>query len=540
MRIALCCRFSLIVIGTTSPAVAKEAAIVAVSPGGTEAAMEVALTAVRRAIDGRSDVAVLNAELMARRIRRRVRKPAALDPAIEGNLEREAREMLEAVAFGRDDETTARSRAIVRRETPRLAATNRSDRAARALGDICLFSVRASLHLGDTANAQHRARQCLGLVPDLSASPETHPEDVRALLPAARAARLGRLEVIAVPARPSCELRIQGRPAGKLPARLELVPGAYAVQVDCGAIGSIKEVLIEAGGTERVLAFPRLEQALLPDSPTVLHLQRGEAAIGRQELSQLAEWLGISELWTLRRTGQQLHIVRWEHSGASLVTRGETLEPLAPYETFEPRIEAAAARIACMPNGCGTAAREPEGSGRTAWTLAGGVGVTAMFGSWLAWARYAELDSDLDDPSTAAYEDKLDERDTWGGVALVSTVAGSTLFAGAALFLPDAEPAPWLAWTSGAVGVAALATGTALWLRNGRLEAVDCPDPQPCLRRRSTIPLAPILVTQGASLLAFPVRSLTKGRAGPDARNVTVSVAPGELRVGWTQNLPSF
>jgi hypothetical protein len=184
----------------------------------------------------------------------------------------------------------------------------------------------------------------------------------------------------------------------------------------------------------------------------------------------------------------------------------------------------------------------PARTGRLIWMLVGGVGVSGMLGSWFALARHSKLDSELDElhPDSSPYESKLHERDTWSNVAIVSTSVGSGLFAGAGLFLPDAEPPAWLSWTTGAVGVAAVTAGTALWLRNGRLERIGCSDEEQCLRTRSTVPLAPILVTQGASLLAFPVRSLLRTGTGAEVRNVALSLSPGELGIHWSQDLPSL
>jgi hypothetical protein len=498
------------------------------------------MAALRQAVERDGRAVALDAATMGSRTSRVLRSAPDFDAAHAAVLDREAHELLETVAFGRDEETILRSKAIVRREAPRLAATNRFEIAARALGNICLFAVRALLHLRVDADARAQARECLRLIPDVTASPDNHPEDVRALLAAARTEGLGWLAVSAAGAQPSpCKLRIHGRPAGGLPARVGLVPGVYAVQADCGLVGMVREVTVRATGTERMIVAPALERALRLDEPGVLELSAKERPIPDEELSQFAEWLEVSELWTIERIGSFLRITRRDRVGANLVTRGHGLQPVAPGETLGSRIQIASARLSCEGRACRAAVEDSSHESRLIWTIAGGIGVTGMVGSWLAWARYDNLDSDLDelDPDGAAYDEKLGERDTWSKVALASTVTGSALFAGAASFHPDAEPAAWLAWTFGAVGVGAVGTGTVLWLRNGRREPIACPEQQPCLRTRSTIPLAPMLVSQGASLLAFPLRHLLSSEPRVDAGSFDVSVAPGEVRIGWRSAL---
>jgi hypothetical protein len=95
-------------------------------------------------------------------------------------LQRESAELLEAVAFGRDEETIARGERVLERERGRLGS--RSEEAKRALSEICLFVARALLHRGDLARARAQIRQCWRIVPDLSAPASLHPPEVRDLV----------------------------------------------------------------------------------------------------------------------------------------------------------------------------------------------------------------------------------------------------------------------------------------------------------------------------------------------------------------------
>ena len=144
---------------------------------------EAALRAVERAVDRSAALEVLDGRSAVRRLgKARYPAPAPLEPAAADVLRREADELLEAVAFGQDEETIARGRSAIRRERMRLVATNSSETASRALGDICLFVARALLRGPDPSAAQDQARECLNSIPDLDASIESHPPAVRILL----------------------------------------------------------------------------------------------------------------------------------------------------------------------------------------------------------------------------------------------------------------------------------------------------------------------------------------------------------------------
>src|SRR6185503_9863571 len=140
--------------------------------------------------------------------------------------------------------------------------------------------------------------------------------------------------------------------------------------------------------------------------------------------------------------------------------------------------------------------------------------------SWIAWARHADLEREIErgteEPgfSNASFEDARRDRDSFELIALVSTSAGSALFAASMPFvLPERQNVPWWAWSVGVAGTAAAAVGTRLWLDHGELVRSACPEGSidPCWRRRSELPLAPMLVTQGIGLLAVPLTYVVRG-----------------------------
>jgi hypothetical protein len=521
-----------LLVGRTAFAAAPEqAAVVVLEQSPREPVPERAIRAVERKIERNAGSSVLDGGTLARRIAGKVRNPPqAVDTQVACVLEREAAELLETVAFGQDDETIARGRAALRREKVRLVATNRSAPAARALADICLFVVRAQLHRSDVAAAKVQARECLRLAPDLQPSIQTHPPDVRTLVAAVRSESLGRLvvRVAAAPSRP-CILYVQGRRAGVPPLEIELVPGTYALQADCGAPGLVHDLVVRSDRVTRMTIAPRLERALRLEQPAVLDADEGRNELQAEDLTRLAEWLVVRELWTLERRGGALRMTRWQRTTQGLVAASAIAERLEPAATLDKRMELAVGKALCAAGDCVPADRSASAPMPALGIALAGAGVSAMLGSWIAYTQYRGLDADLDRMNVRElrYEEALNERDTFRNVALVSTGTGSALFAAAAPFwLPVERKPPWWAWSTGAVGASAIGVGTTLWL-NQSLEATDCPpNAADCTRKRSAVPLAPMLVTQGAGLLSVPLTFLIRGFARSEGEQLAVGISP--------------
>jgi hypothetical protein len=162
-----------------------------------------------------------------------------------------------------------------------------------------------------------------------------------------------------------------------------------------------------------------------------------------------------------------------------------------------------------------------------------------MATAWIGWGRWAALDSDLGNLSYDApeYAEKLSDRDRWSALAIGTSAAGSAVFAATSpLWLPSERTFPSWAWIPATVGIAALGTGTALWLENGRLEPTTCVAFERCERPRSTVPLAPLLVTQGAAVLSVPLTYVVRGWLGGSA-SVGVQGSFGGFGIAWRTEL---
>jgi hypothetical protein len=497
------------------PAEAREAAVIVLRQPARGLVPEHAQRTAERVIEQTGGLTTVNDATIASRLGGKLRRSPALEPEVSEILERESGELLEAVAFGRDEEAIARGRAALRRESVRLTATNRSEANARALGDICLFVVRALMHRSDQSAARGQARECVRMIFDLDPSVSTHPPAVRTLVAEVRAEQLGRLSVTArgsLP--PRCVLRIQGRRAGPIPVEVELVPGAYSLLVDCGAAGLVHEVVIHNDRIERVTVAPRLEAALRLEKPTVLHSAQGVLALRTEDLSNLAEWVAVSELWALERRGNSLAVTRWERAKDGFVPGSVISVALNPTDTLDTRLATPLEQVLCTAGRCVETKQATGAPAPTAGIVLGGLGVSLMLGSWIALKSYAELDSDLDELAfdDPRYAETHATRQAFGTVAIATAAGGSALFSLAApLWLPRKPSIPVWGWATGAVGVSGLVAGSALWLdRNGENPRL-CPEGAECGPRPSTAPLAPVLVAQGASLLSIPLTYLIRG-----------------------------
>jgi len=480
---------------------------------------------LRRALAVRLHRNVLGAKTLAERLRteghrgRRSGRTLAL-------LRKDADAVFEAAAFGRDSEAISRGQLLLTGYRQEMDALGASDDAARAIADTCLFVVRALLHQLNVDGARVQARECARLVPDLVISKDVHPPEVEALFASVRSEPpLGRLSVRAETSKATdCLVRLQGRPVAKLPATLDLVPGAYAVQAECEQVGFVRDVQIDPNLERQLDTAPELEASIraeavgfdYPDAPAL-------AAPWRAGLALLLRWSRADEIWTLERRAGGMHIRLFQREGDELVELGERVVPALPADTLESRVQAAVTSL----GGGNLKPEEPRSetseANQTLLTLAAisAIGGTlAIAGSWLAFARTSNLDAELEtmtyDDST--YADVLERRDTFRTLALVSTTAGSALVAGTALaWLPRNKSIPWWAIAAGAGGAVAAGFGTVLWTQHGELETARCPDGEACLRPVSTVPLGPMLLTQGLALMSLPATYFVRGSASPAA-----------------------
>lgn len=512
--------------------------------GGASAVPEPAVQAMRWAIARQTRAEVLHGEALTRRITSRPPSSGTVGAASDDVLGREARELLEVVAFGRDEEAVAQGRAVLNREARRLIVTNRSALAARALGDVCLFVVRALEHRADMAAARAQMRECLRLVPDLSASADTHPESVRRLLQLARAADTSPLRVVARRRTlSSCDVLVHGRPLGKLASALRLVPGTYAIQVDCGAPGWIHTVRIRQGHAAHLQVSPQLEQALRWDGPLLTLYPGAEEKALSAQLAELMAWLELSELWIMESNQGRVRVERFAREEGNRPARGASTAA-QPADGLPDRVVQMVTALTCKEPGCEAEAPRTSPVLRASMVAVSGLGAAAMLGSWAAWYAYRAPHARLDDipGGTPEYERTLDKRDQRRNLAIATSSGGAALFAaGAPFWLPERRRVPIWAWSAGAVGMAAASAGAVLWLNPGDPYSVDnCAPDEICTRKPSNLPLAPMLVSQGASLVALPVTYLVRSWTRTDLIALDVAASSSGMQISWSQGVPGL
>ncbi|HEX2676340.1 MAG TPA: hypothetical protein VHM19_06860, partial [Polyangiales bacterium] len=460
------------------------ASVIVVASDHTPAALMNAAARVHGTLSTHGKLQLMSDDVAATRLVERGYAPhtQAADAAFVGDLTRRADELLQAVAFGRDDETVTSGELLLSAKRETLQAAARSDAGAKAIADGCLYMVRALIHRGDSGRARERVRECLRLSPDLLASADVHPPEVRALVDAMRSddRALAHVHVSFSGEAAGCSLRVNGRPAAALPTTLALVPGSYALQASCGRDGLVHRLDLRSGADVTVAIDPSFEQALQLDASGLHYLApRNETSTQRTgRLAAVAQWLGAGTLWTIEvdaAAPSSLRIVRWRVQGATLARIADAPVELQPTGTFGARSEAAVGALACAPRCRAAQPSKPLGAGELTVIAAGGAAVAA---SWVLWARYAALDSKLDSRThdQPSYASTLDTRDTFGTAALISSGAGTLVLAtSAALWLPRRDSVPWWAWLSGAAGLGVASAGVVSWLGNGDNVAAQCP-----------------------------------------------------------------
>lgn len=220
-----------------------------------------------------SGEAVVSREQATGRIETQLSEPFRPMPEELGRrIGQTAEQVLEDVAFGRNQRALDIGQPLLADLDPHLAGIGRDERAAADVANLCLFVVRAHLQKRDEGAAREQAWLCLRLVPDLAAAadPRMHPPSVVALVSTMRddldAGGGGVLAVHSSPTDPEeCTIRVNGRAMGQSPLlRITIPPGTYSVQMECDPSrpGRLHAVTVSGGAPTRAVLHARLAQAL--------------------------------------------------------------------------------------------------------------------------------------------------------------------------------------------------------------------------------------------------------------------------------------
>jgi hypothetical protein len=459
-------------------------------------------------------------------------------------LAKEAHAAIEHVALGRTGAAQHSVQHIVALAERSLETLNRETRTARGLLDACLALVRASLHAGQRDEALDQAMRCRRLVPDLAPSDVAHPANVVGALAEAddqlRRMRVGSLSVSAVPER-GCEVFLNGRHLGHTPFTLDRAPaGAYRVQVECSGEGSGRvhvvelgddpvQLTVDSGFDAAIQAEPRLWLRYASDDAARGDLVRHAAQLGREVHAEDVVLVGrvAGALTVLRVQPQHERLLagtelagsqpaQLTHAAEALTqARFESLDPAVfrPRPLPEPAQSAVPAAVASQPTPARPAtspsdaapappSARPEASSSPGLIAAGGVlaglgaaGLATGFGLYAHSvtlrhrAEQGEAGSPPQQQAQSKYEDFR--------LLPLAGVAGSALLTAAVpMLLPKRPPRHVAGWVGGALagaaGIAAIAAGTVVTIRND--EGV----------------LGGLLISAGVPLLTIPVTQLVR------------------------------
>lgn len=211
-----------------------------------------------------------------------------------------------------------------------IAALGLDDTATVALSNLCLFLVRAELEAGRADEARRVAGRCFALVPDVDAerlfyrgTQPMHPGPVRALITEVRRSASTTLVVEAPDSEgQACRVRLQGRVvADQVPATINVVPGSYALQVECAGAESRVRYVEAQGNRTRALVDARLDSALVGSSELGLVYASGNARDARlpSDVALLAARLEIGNVLIVSTAGgSSIRVARWSSSSDAM------------------------------------------------------------------------------------------------------------------------------------------------------------------------------------------------------------------------------
>lgn len=214
---------------------------------------------------------VLSAERSRALLDSEVSMPMQLIPSgLSDRIALANRSTTQDLARGQQDAAVRAIEPLLRQSRPYLAAIGRDANVSRNLGLLCLNLVRARQSQRDADGALAAVHTCLELVPNLSEGTQQHPPEVIDLLDRerdalARAPTSASISVSAAATDPeSCVIRAQGREVGHSPiARLRVLPGSYAIQLECTERASrVHFVTVGAGEAAAVEIDGMLDSSL--------------------------------------------------------------------------------------------------------------------------------------------------------------------------------------------------------------------------------------------------------------------------------------
>lgn len=476
-------------------------------------------------------------------------------PELARRLGQTVESVLEDVAFGRNQQALDVGQPLIAELDPHLAALGRDDQASSDLANLCLYLVRAHAQKRDAASAAQQVRMCLRLVPDLAADPRLHPPAVRELLGAARReldeGSGGILAVHAASTDPEgCAIRVNGRNVGRTPwARVPLVPGPYATQIECdpARAGRVHPVQVAGDAPTRITIRARLAEALSTRPAIALsYPSRSDLAVHLDDdVAVLAEVIGAERVLVAVDDGQSLVVRAFSVSADGTRVLGSAAVP-QPFDDVHSR-EAVQAALAGRrddsvvdPGTPAAPAARGDGGAVASIVLGSLLAAGGIAGLGVGWGLWVELEARHAEWSQFTGASRLDPRflevrdalDTLPWAMLGTGAGGGFLLTLAVPFLfPQTDEYPWWSLVIGAGGAALVAVGAWQMTQTAPIGGPTEPEDQ---RTNDAEFLGAHLIAHGVPLLSVPLVYLVRAATGGDpssGASVQVDGERAEVRI---------
>jgi hypothetical protein len=209
---------------------------------------------------------------------------------------------------------------------------------AEMVGDICLYGVRAYMHMAEVAErakqrerakalhdqAREYTKMCYSQLPDFTPNVNNHPDGALRIAKEVGAdilrAAPNQLELYAPEASAGCGFVLNGRRMARAPrATIPLALGNYLVQLECRGKRGLASAITVQGKVTHVLvnSLPEIPQGGGSSKLRYIHATRA-SKLSLTKIAAIATAMRVEELVTLEEIGEHMHIHRYSLQGVDI------------------------------------------------------------------------------------------------------------------------------------------------------------------------------------------------------------------------------
>jgi hypothetical protein len=491
--------------------------------------------------------------------------PAMNDAAL-AEWSQQANEVLESLVRGNPSAAVGQLDREGILSLSKVVALNRDPRQAQRVLDTCLLGVRGLLETSSPKQAAAMTRKCRRLAVASTPSPHMHPPPVVALLVAADVEDVDHATVLHIGSTPSgCTARVNGSRVGETPLEVrDLVPGRYAVQVECepGRPGRAHYVGVEPG-LNQVTVDTRFDGAIVTRPVLGLrYIDSADAEAHREgDVVRLVEAVSSTDIVVVSAPDTatlELELLQGTRRAGFARIKGGPNGPTRGDIALAARtlVDGKCMNLATLPATvlrCGNettgdrpiedawpAARMPRGKFISGIALFAAGSASLLTGYVLLGPR-ARASEDWVHALDAG-ESSASLQQKWfnmgNGLTVTAAIGGGALVTAMPLALPKRAKTPWWAWLSGGLGVGAAAFSVAYGVTAENAPGTPCSsliadptDARSCVNRSEQISVAVLTGATAAPLLTVPLVYLLRPSKSKLAPKVEVSRAGGYVGV---------